>query len=268
MQLENNNVNTAAAPQNDAGAAMDAAIKTQPQETATQENMMAQGTAKGKNAGEKKGKGMVLGMIFLVILAVGGIGFGMWAMMDGNSQKEQLNSQISTLKQQNSELQEKLSNATTITTDTDTDNSTVNTADYIYVGEWGLKIKIPEGLNKVSYEFKQLGGESQVEGTTIAVSGVAGDDLLDFANFNKNNSTLGAVMRIPKDTYSNPEYGFSDEMKECGYAGLVFSSGDYNYCYSHPQSVYSTDENEQAAELESTKLIEQMLSNKDNYSKF
>ena len=56
----------------------------------------------------KKNNGMILGMVVLAILAVGGIGFGVWAMMDGNTQKEQLNSQISTLKSQNSELQERI----------------------------------------------------------------------------------------------------------------------------------------------------------------
>ena len=55
-------------------------------------------------ADKPKSNGMLLGMILLGILAVGGIGFGVWTMMDGNSQKEQLNSQISALKQQNEEL--------------------------------------------------------------------------------------------------------------------------------------------------------------------
>ena len=52
----------------------------------------------------KKSHGMLYGMILLVILAAGGIGFGVWAMMDGNQQKEQLNTQISTLKSQINEL--------------------------------------------------------------------------------------------------------------------------------------------------------------------
>ena len=53
-------------------------------------------------------KGMILGMVLLAILAIGGIGFGVWTMMDGNQQKEQLNTQINTLKTQNSELLEKI----------------------------------------------------------------------------------------------------------------------------------------------------------------
>ena len=56
-------------------------------------NMMAAG-------GEKKSNGMLYGMILLAILAIGGIGFGVWAMMDGNSQKNNYEEQISALKRQ------------------------------------------------------------------------------------------------------------------------------------------------------------------------
>ena len=61
----------------------------------------------------KKSNGMLIGLILCIFLAIGGIGFGVWMMMDGNTQKEQLNSQIATLRGQVSELQEKLENTTT-----------------------------------------------------------------------------------------------------------------------------------------------------------
>ena len=70
---------------------------------APEPNMMARGVSE-----KKSGKGMLYGMILLGILAVGGIGFGIWTMMDSNSQKEALNSQISTLKKQNNELSDKI----------------------------------------------------------------------------------------------------------------------------------------------------------------
>lgn len=57
---------------------------------------------------KKGGNGMMIGMILAIILAVGGIGFGVWAMMDGNSQKEQLNQQISALKQQKDALEKQV----------------------------------------------------------------------------------------------------------------------------------------------------------------
>lgn len=50
---------------------------------------------------------LILAIIFAV-LAVGGIGFGIWAVLDGNVQKEQLQLQIANLDKQNSELKEEL----------------------------------------------------------------------------------------------------------------------------------------------------------------
>lgn len=42
----------------------------------------------------KRSKGMVAGMIILALLAIGGIGFGVWAMMDGNQKVAELNKQL------------------------------------------------------------------------------------------------------------------------------------------------------------------------------
>ncbi|MBR3256595.1 septum formation initiator family protein [Candidatus Saccharibacteria bacterium] len=58
-----------------------------------------------ENAPKKKGKGMLFGLIFCILLAAGGIAFGVWTMMDSKSQKDNLNEQISTLKAQNNTLQ-------------------------------------------------------------------------------------------------------------------------------------------------------------------
>lgn len=57
--------------------------------------------------GSKK-TGWILAVVLLLIVAIGGVGFGVWAMMDGNAQKDALNSQISTLKKQNSDLSEQI----------------------------------------------------------------------------------------------------------------------------------------------------------------
>ena len=48
----------------------------------------------------KKSHGMLYGMILLAILAAGGIGFGVWAMMDGNSQVAKKDEQIADLRGQ------------------------------------------------------------------------------------------------------------------------------------------------------------------------
>lgn len=63
------------------------------------ENLMAAGTKE-----KKGGKGMLIGLILCLLLAAGGVGFGVWAMMDGSTAKDNLNAQIVSLKAQNSEL--------------------------------------------------------------------------------------------------------------------------------------------------------------------
>ena len=54
----------------------------------------------------KKSHGMLYGMILLAILAAGGIGFGVWAMLDGNSRAQKKDEQISQLQSQLAEKSE------------------------------------------------------------------------------------------------------------------------------------------------------------------
>ena len=58
----------------------------------------------------KNSKGMILGMIVLALLAAGGVGFGVWAYLSGNHDKEVLDQQVADLKQQNNELSETILN--------------------------------------------------------------------------------------------------------------------------------------------------------------
>ena len=48
----------------------------------------------------KKSKGMIIGMVVLALIAVGGIGFGVWAFLSGNQKEVKLNEQISDLQSQ------------------------------------------------------------------------------------------------------------------------------------------------------------------------
>lgn len=126
--------------------------QVEPVEPVTPGSMVAE-----SEAPKKKGHGMVIGLVLCLLLAAGGIGFGVWAWMDGNTQKDTLNSQIADLKKQNNELRDKLSSKPEVeedvTVDVETD-SDVSTADYIYVGEWGIKIKKPENWRSLVREYK------------------------------------------------------------------------------------------------------------------
>lgn len=58
---------------------------------------------------KKKSNGMLLGLILCLLLAIGGIGFGIWGMMDGNSRVDSLNAQIKTLQDEKADLAKQIS---------------------------------------------------------------------------------------------------------------------------------------------------------------
>ena len=141
----------AGAPMNNVNA-KPAPVPTPPPALKPAEPTFGNGGSVVEGKGGKK-TGWILAIVLLLIVAAGGVGFGVWAMMDGNAQKDALNSQISALKQQNNDLQDKLDNGGDTVINIDTDGNEVNTADYIYVGEWGLKIKKPENWRSLISEY-------------------------------------------------------------------------------------------------------------------
>ncbi len=222
----------------------------------------AQGTS-----GRKINK-MMVGMIALGVIAVSGIGFGIWAMVSSSSQREQYESKINTLNQQNSKLKKELEDTgSTVVVDDEVDEEikletepakNENTSAYIYIGEWGLKIKISSELEKVGYAFVQNADSSKVN-VFGAVKRSGGEGAFpDFANMNKNTIPLGTVTRSAKGT----------EMPIASAPELVFSDEQYDYYYSHPQAVYSDTEDEGNWEIDSVDVVKDMLKNKDNYSVF
>ena len=206
--------------------------------------------------GSKK-TGWILTIILLLLIAAGGVGFGVWAYMDGNNAKNNLNAQIVDLQQQNSELQDELANGSNTTININTSGEPVDTADYIYVGEWGIKIKIPESLNQVSYLFDSRASESNVE--YLYVNGVSGEyeTVPGFVNTSTQEFWLGVLNRYPS--------GSAEEMPTGMRGTFVTTISGYDYYYGHPQNA-TTDSDEQDLELKTVGEIQDMLTNVDNYS--
>ena len=222
----------------------------------------AQGTS-----GRKINK-MMVGMIVFGVIAVSGIGFGVWAMVSSNSQKEQYESKINTLNQQNSKLKKELEDTgSTVVVDDEVDEEieleaepvkNENTSAYIYIGAWGLKIKISSELEKVGYAYVQNADSTKVNVFGAMKRSGSEGAFPDFANMNKNTIPLGTVTRSAKGT----------EMPIASAPELVFSDEQYDYYYSHPQAVYSDTEDEGNWEIDSVDVVKDMLKNKDNYSSF
>ena len=127
------------------------------QVTVAQVEPVAAGSVVAEPEKSKKGHGMLIGLILCLLLAAGGIGFGVWEMMDGNTTKADFENQIADLKKQNNELRDKLSSTSEIeedvTVNVETDDG-VDVADYIYVGgEWNAKVKKPSSVVGFAYAF-------------------------------------------------------------------------------------------------------------------
>ena len=144
-----------------------------------QNNMMAEGNEK-----KKGGNGVLIGLVLCVIAAVAGIGFGVWAMMDGNTQKDNYEKQISSLRNQIGELQNKINSSA--------EDSAA--AEYIYVSDWGVKIKKPDIVKALAYEYNDVNGSLVISLSTQKLE-----------EFNRDMSTgsyTGAESQIILERYS------------------------------------------------------------------
>ena len=119
-----------------------------------------------RDAPKKKSHAALLGMICLAILAAGGIGFGVWAMLDSNQQTARLNDRITELQAQLAE--QTISND--VNMNNGNENAVSNTGEYIYVGEWGIKLAKPVGVKYVDYEYNSFNDSLVVYTTSKEVS--------------------------------------------------------------------------------------------------
>ncbi len=94
--------------------------------------------AQAAPAPKKKSSTMALVIVLFLLVAAGGVGFGVWAMMDGNSRVET--------------AKKNCSSSTEVITKCDVDGDPKDETetiveynpDYIYVSAWGIRIKKPD----------------------------------------------------------------------------------------------------------------------------
>lgn len=212
---------------------------------------------------KKNAKVPIVGMITLGILAAAGIAFGIFAFADSKNKANEITSlkaEISELKNTTNCLKpapDSGTNTNTDNTDTNSDTNT-NTNDtvsdeYIYISQWGIKIKKPANLTITKQQYTMGNGYSSASILGTDCSNGRCQYLPAFADIQKNNSTLGAVVRVDKDS-------------EYPYGTKVTTIGNYDYYYSGPQDVYSTDEAEKTWEVDTVNLIKQMLTTPNNYA--
>ncbi|MBQ8985039.1 hypothetical protein IJ076_00555 [Candidatus Saccharibacteria bacterium] len=178
---------------------------------------------------ESKQKKMMFAFAALILLAIGGVAFGVVAMVQQNKTVENLENQIASV---------------TTTTDEVDD-------EYITLKDWGLKIKIISGLSNVNYNYvDDDSAEVLIWGSTKSTENRY---VPDFAKQNKNSNPLGTVVRVPR--YERAAAG-----------RLIWYDDYYNYYYQGPTGVPEVSEDEMSWWVESYLLIKDMLTNADNYS--
>lgn len=159
--------------------------------------------------------------------------------------------------------------STTVTQKPEENGSESANPAYIYIGQWGIKIKIPENLKNLYYNYRGEGADrfEYSDGTIkifdhesmVSVSGTDGEGdgiTPGFAGYSEHG--LGVVSRYKEGAYecqaSCPTY--------------VVTIDGYEYYYAHPQAVASKDQADVEWEMSSVKLIQTMLSTPENYSRF
>lgn len=205
------------------------------------------------------GKGKTIALICVSVLAVVGIGFSVYAFLN-SSKKDQ---EISDLKVQ---IQTQSGTMTTMetpeiqTTTEDGSSIVISPENFVYIPEWGIKIKIVDGLHV-------FGSGLHINQDGFISFGIAGTDCRDNARCQSaplfasvyDGPQLAALTRTPE---GSAEGGDTNMI----YGQKVITLDGYDYFYNHPQAVFSTNPTEQQWEADTVALIQEMLTNTDNYS--
>ncbi len=131
----------------------------------------------------------------------------------------------------------------------------VSSEDYLYIGEWGIKIKIPEGLEEVGYHSGSIdndliyisgvkSGLSAEEKTAVEASGLL-------------NGNLVGLSRVAAEAYKNDNC-------EASCPTPTYAADDYQYMYASPQT--TTYESVADIEVSTVQLIVNMLKDTGNFS--
>lgn len=182
---------------------------------------------------EFKQKKMMIGFAALAIVAAVGVCFGV----------------IATVKQ--SQATEEFANQLAEASANNNGNDSGVDSEYINLKDWGVKIKIVNGLTNISYNtLMDDYAEVQIWGTKYDQGA---NYVPDFAKQAKNSTPLGTMVRVPR--YERAAAG-----------RLIWYDDYYNYYYQGPSGVPAVSEDEMSWWVESYLLVKEMLTNADNYT--
>lgn len=194
---------------------------------------------------------IVFGVLMIIFL-----GLSIWGLIFGISSDNKLTNANKTIENQAaiiSAVEE--SSGTTINSPADVPVYK-STHGYIYIDDWGIKLKVPDDLTSVSYIFDQKYRPS------ICFNGLKkGVQYFPaFADIAQNTGGMGCLRRVEVAEGNADQDGRS-------FGTQVFSDSGFNYFYVAPGRVFSQDAAEQGLESTAVQLIKNMLSG-NNISKY
>ncbi len=220
------------------------------------------------------GKWYFWAMIGCIIFAIFGIGFAAYTLTENAKAEDRITQLEKELDEKNQLLVKYGAQLGQIVGDSsrpgyegDKDDdkteqpSIIASSDYIYIGEWGIKLKIADGLKNVSYTFNNdaypdENGNAR-SASSICLSGILKDMDYTPEAFRMDNIRpgFGCLARRTREELIQSGQVPEDAITE----------DEYQYLYSSPQAAASTTEQEQAWELEIIKLIQQTLSDRSTF---
>lgn len=209
---------------------------------------------------KKKSHAMAIGMVFLAILAIGGIGFGVWAWTSGETQNKRYEEDIANLRSQLVEATQPVEENVIIIDNQDkSKDEDVNTSDYIYIGEWGIKIEIDK-LKMIDMSF----GLREDKNMEIVQIAVAPEDQYSDASrkfYNIQSYPNNFIARSKQATIKPYSFmGIQDDYYP------VYNDGEYNYFTYKPTGYNVGDLANPDAIVQAYNEMTVLLNDPDSYS--
>lgn len=142
------------------------------------------------------------------------------------------------------------------------DNDKITTQDFIYIGAWGLRFKIPTDLINISYilqtEITEATDETPARKTeTLCVTGMPSEATRQPEYLQKGikEVALGCLVKQPDNNLGTDTQARS-----------VYQDGTSYYIYHRTQKIDSTQTEDRAWEEQATNLVQELLS--QNITKF
>ena len=198
---------------------------------------------------EQMTKRFMILSIILGVLAIVGIGLGIYGLIDASNTRDELDTATKNLNNM-TQIINKISEETgkPIRTVADVPDY-VPMTNYLYLPEWNIKIKLDARLSDLSFTVDEkyrpeicfTGHETGL--TTFPA----------FADIDKNPTGMGCLMRVKTAEGNSDENGLS-------FGTNVYTYGEYSYFYrKDPNFVFSESDVEKGLEATAVELIKNML---------